>query len=140
MNAKEYLQSIKQMELKIFQKKKELELMINERTYAFGIDYAAEKVKSSPSSESFTKISNKILDMQNEINDDMDKLTDSRHKIIEQIQVLSKIEYSDILFKRYVEGKRFEAIASEMNYSYYRVIHMHGEALIDFENMHLKTS
>ena len=47
-----------------------------------------------------------------------------------QNQTLKKI-----LFKHYIAGKPFVLIAVEMNYSYHRTCHMHGEALQRFSEL-----
>ena len=55
-----------------------------------------------------------------------------RHTIIGQIQQLDKLEHMQILYKRYVEEKRWEQIADEMGYSCDHIRHLHGFALLDF--------
>lgn len=48
---------------------------------------------------------------------------------------IDKVEepYRTILHKRYIEDKKLEEIATQMNYSFDRVRHMHGEALLKYE-------
>lgn len=58
----------------------------------------------------------------------------------EKLEVEQKIEkveepYRTILHKRYVEELNFEKIADEMGYSYVRITHLHGEALIEYEKL-----
>ena len=43
--------------------------------------------------------------------------------------------YRILLHKRYVEGKTLEEISTLMNYSFDRVRHMHGEALLKYEKL-----
>lgn len=43
--------------------------------------------------------------------------------------------YRILLHKRYVEGKTLEEISTLMNYSFDRVRHMHGEALLRYEKL-----
>lgn len=58
----------------------------------------------------------------------------------EKLEVEQKIEkveepYRTILHKRYVEELNFEKIADEMGYSYVRITHLHGEALLEYEKL-----
>lgn len=41
--------------------------------------------------------------------------------------------YRTLLHKRYVQELNFEKIADEMRYSYVRITHLHGEALLEYE-------
>ena len=56
-----------------------------------------------------------------------------RNIITEQIQHLDDDRYVKILFKRYVELKKFHVIHVEMKYDYDYVRVLHGEALGYFE-------
>lgn len=133
MTAKEYLQQIKADDLKIEQKLKEYESLAGRKTCLGSMDYSVLRVQTSPDGQGFTKIVDRLVDLQREINDDIDRFYDSKHKKIAEIQSLSKPEYIDILFRRYVEGKSLEQIAADMGYSYHWCCHMHGEALKEFE-------
>lgn len=77
-------------------------------------------------------MSDRLADMQRDINDEIDQWHDMRHKRIGQIQQLSKVEYVNILFKLYVQYKSLETVASEMNFTYNYTCNMHGEALKEF--------
>lgn len=140
MKAKEYLQEIRKMDIAIDQKQIEYDTLRKSRTYIGGMDYSSERVQTSTDAAGFTKISDRLEDMQNEINGEIDQYHDMRHKCINQIQQLSKVEYIQVLFKRYVEYKSLETILGELKLSYYRICHIHGEALAEFEKRFLKVS
>lgn len=132
MTAKEYLKEIKKIDVAIDQKQIEYETFKGSRTYIGGMDYSAELVQTSPDGSGFTRISDRITDMQREINDEIDQWHDMRHERIGQIQQLSKVEYVSILFKRYVQYKSLETVASEMDFTYNYTCNLHGEALQEF--------
>ena len=134
MKAKEYLQRLKELDIKINQKIKELEdLKVTARSVK-SIDYSTERVQSSPSTDaSFVKTIEKINILENEINAKIDEFVDEKDKIINQIQGLENSKYIEILFKRYVEFKKIEDIADEMNFTYQYARELHGYALQDFE-------
>lgn len=136
MTAKEYLREIRTLDKRVDQKRREFDTLRKGRTYVGGMDYSQERVQT-PTGLGFTGLSDKLADMQQDINDDIDEFNDMRHARIDQIQQLSKIEYMDILFRRYVQYQSFETIASEMRYTYNYVCNLHGEALREFERKFL---
>lgn len=46
-----------------------------------------------------------------------------------------KEPYRKLLMKRYIQDLNFEKIADEMGYSYVRITHLHGEALLEYEKL-----
>lgn len=135
MTSKEYLQQIRADDLRIEQKIKEYESLLSRKASLVGMDYTVDRVQTSPDGTGFTKIVDRLVDLQQEINDDIDAFCDSQHKKISEIHKLSKPEYIEVLFKRYVEGQALEQIAADMGYSYNWCCHIHGEALKEFEKV-----
>lgn len=74
----------------------------------------------------------KLIDMFNELMQKIIEEKESQNKIVEQV---NKIEfpYRNILYKVYIQGKSLVTVASEMNYSYERMKHMNGIALLKFD-------
>ena len=138
MTAKEYLQEIQKYDRYIEQKQIEFDNLYIMRGGSGGIDYSKERVQTSPDGQGFTKVSDRLVDLQREINVTIDRFLQIKHDRIDEIQRLSKVEYADILFKRYVEYKSFEQISYEMNYTYRYVCNLHGHALKEFEDSIIK--
>ena len=135
MKAKEYLQQLQRLDTVINQKIKEVHDLRLQAQSGGGFDYSKERVQSSPSGDApFVKPIYRIIDLEAEINAEIDKFVDEKHKIINQIQGLKNSDYISLLFKRYVEFKKFETIAVEMNFTYQYVLNMHGYALKEFES------
>lgn len=134
MKAKEYLQQLQRLDTVINQKIKELDGLRLELQSTRGIDYSKERVQSSPSgSAPFVNLTGRIMDLEAEINAEIDCFVDKKHQIINQIQGLSNATHIQVLFKRYVEFKRLEVIAVEMNFTYQYTRALHGNALRNFE-------
>lgn len=135
MKAKEYLQQLKRLDTLIDQKIKELDELRSMSTVG-AVDYSTERVQSSHSQDApFVRIVHKIIELEQEINSEIDTFVDKKHRIINQIQKLKNPDYISLLFKRYVEFKKFETIAIEMNYTYQYILNMHGYALKSFEEI-----
>ena len=134
MKAKEYLQQLQRLDTVINQKIKEVQDLRVQARSTGGLDYSKERVQLSPSGDApFVKPICRIIDLEAEINAEIDRFVDEKHKIINQIQGLKNSDYISLLFKRYVEFKKFETIAVEMNFTYQYVLNMHGYALKEFE-------
>ena len=135
MTAKEYLQQLQRLDIMINYKVKELDTLRLQIQSIGSIDYSKERVQTSPSGDaSFVKLIGRITDLEAEINAEIDKYVDKKHQIINQIHSLQNVNYISILFKRYVEFKKFESIAIEMDFTYDHIRHLHGCALQDFQN------
>lgn len=137
MKAKEYLQQLQRLDTIINQKIKELgDLRLMSQSFG-GIDYSKERVQSSPSGDApFVKPVLRMIELEQEINAEIDRFVDEKHEIINQIQALQNPKHIDILYKHYVEFKRLEIVAVEMNFTYQYIVELHGTALKEFQLTH----
>lgn len=71
----------------------------------------------------------KIIDLQDEINEDIDRLVDLKTEIVTTIKNIENKEYQTLLEKRYLCFDTWEQIAVDMNYSIRWVHNIHGKAL-----------
>lgn len=71
----------------------------------------------------------KIIDLQEEINRDIDKLVELKRDIMEVIRAVPNVEYQTVLEKRYLCFSAWEQIAVDMNYSIQHIHRMHSAAL-----------
>lgn len=137
MKAKEYLQQLQRLDTMINQKIKELgDLRLMSQSVG-GIDYSKERGQSSPSGDApFVKPVLRMIELEQEINTEIDRFVDEKHEIINQIQALQNPKHIDILYKHYVEFKRLEIVAVEMNFTYQYIVELHGTALKEFQLTH----
>ena len=75
----------------------------------------------------------KIIDLENEIDEEIDKLVDLKHEIVSLIKQVKNPEYKTLLELRYLCFRTWEQIAVEMDYNYRSVLKIHGRALRSFE-------
>lgn len=137
MKAKEYLQQLQRLDTMINQKIKELGGLRLMSQSIGGIDYSKERVQSSPSGDApFVKPVLRMIELEQEINAEIDRFVDEKHEIINQIQALQNPKHIDILYKHYVEFKRLEIVAVEMNFTYQYIVELHGTALKEFQLTH----
>lgn len=137
MKPKEYLQKLRKLNVTIDQKVKELDDLKKTLTTIGSFDYSKDRVQSSASGDPpFVKTLMKIYDLESEIDAEIDKLVDDKHQIINQIHELPNPKHIDILYKHYVEFKRLEIVAVEMNFTYQYIVELHGDALKEFQRIH----
>lgn len=137
MKAKEYLQQLQRLDTMINQKIKELSDLRLMSQSVGGIDYSKDRVQSIPSGDApFVKPVLRMIELEQEINAEIDRFVDEKHEIINQIQALQNPKHIDILYKHYVEFKRLEIVAVEMNFTYQYIVELHGTALKEFQLTH----
>ena len=75
----------------------------------------------------------KIVDLENEIDADIDRLISIRDNIKAVIEAVENDRERLLLQYRYLDGKTFEWIAAEMNYSWRQIHRLHSQALINLK-------
>lgn len=72
----------------------------------------------------------RIIEAKNRVSDELEMLEATEREVVKTIDSVTDNALNTLLYKRYINGKTFEQIAVEMNYSYYHVVHrLHPEAL-----------
>lgn len=131
---------VRKLKILIEQRQKELDQLTEQKLNSVsGIDYSKIPVKGARRvGASFEQAVVQSLDLAEEIAGLIKKYTDLKHQIIGEIQSLDKPEYMQVLYKRYVENKRLEEIAREMNYDDVYIRRLHGRALQEFARKFLQ--
>lgn len=127
MKAKDYLESYRRNEIAIEKLKNEI-TRIDARLKGGSHSYSSDKVKSSDDNLN-EKLMAECLDKRNKMNNDIVMNENVRADLVLKITSMSDYRYIDVLYKRYIECKRFELIAVEMNYDYDYVRKLHVKAL-----------
>ena len=138
MNAKEYLEQIETLDIKIKQKEDQLECLRETAGGAAAIRYDKENVQMSISSDIVERNVIRLIEMEEKIFIEKVRLETLKNTIIEQIQGLEDNRYIQILYLRYVKMEKFMEISKQTDYDYDYVRVLHGEALGYFETRYLK--
>lgn len=83
----------------------------------------------NPSFHSMENIIDKMIDLENEINADIDTLVDLKREIVMVIKRIENPEYQTLLELRYLCFKSWEQIAVDMGYELRYLHKLHGRAL-----------
>ena len=133
MKAKEYLGNLRTLKAKLDQKQAQLVELAMTRGNIGSFDYSKERVQASGTGNQVENDAIKLLMLESQIKDDIIEFEFEKDKMIREIHSMKNPEHINLLFKRYVEFKRLEEIAVEMNYTYQYVRELHGYALQEFE-------
>lgn len=132
MSAREYLESLEQTDNKIKQRHSQKEELRHKIQLVKGVSFKTLKIQATKKNKVEDYIV-RVEEIEKEIDDLLHAYFDEKNQIIKDIQSLDDTRYMNILYKYYVEGKDLDAIATEMDYSYDRIKHLHLEALKYFE-------
>ena len=71
----------------------------------------------------------KIVDLENDINQDIDMLVDLKTEIMQVIKKVDDLELQTLLEQRYLNFRTWEQIAVDMGYNVRHLYRMHDKAL-----------
>ena len=136
MTAKEYLRQIRRLDRQLENLLRERNELERAQTYLRSPQIDGDRVQTSPSGDPpWMGYLIKWEELTMKIGEEWDRLIEKRHTTIKLIYSLEDSRLTEILYKRYVEFKRFDRIARELHYSPGYVLHLHGEALNAFQRL-----
>jgi len=128
MTVKEYLSQAYRIDQRINSK---LEQVASLRDLARKATATLSDMPHNPNNNvhSMEGIIVKILDLENEINQEIDELVDLKREIVTIIKRIENPVYQTLLELRYLGFKSWEQIAVEMGYSLQHVFRLHDRSL-----------
>lgn len=134
MNAKEYLQQLDKIDFLIESKKNEIEQL---RAKLFsGIAYENDGSKKSSSDVNKNeKIIIKIIELEEEMNEQLGELIDMKKEIIKVVDQLKDSDEIKVIYLRYFQQYRWSRIQIELNYSKSHIMRIHFQAIKDLDEI-----
>lgn len=131
MTSKQYLRKIGKARRRIEKLTLELE---ERRTRLTSISppQFSERVQSSQQGDRFADMIAALADTDLKRQQLIFLYEMQRDQIVDEILGLESDLYSELLYRRYVREQSLERIAADLSYSYDRIRHAHGDALIAF--------
>ena len=132
MTTKQYLNQVRRYDRMISNKLYEIYQL---KTLATSISVATDgdRVQSSGNKDRMGNTVARLVDLERETDKLIQVYTEKRQVIISQIDSMEDMNFYDVLFHRYIEGKTFEAISEDIHYSWRQVMRIHDDALAAFE-------
>ena len=128
MTAKEFLSRAYRLDKKIDWKIRQVDSLNDLATKASSTLTGMPKGTSSSTSR-LADVVTKIVDLQNTINGEIDRLVDIKAEITAVIGAVDSEDYRNLLELRYLCFMDWEQISAEMNYSLRWTYTMHGRAI-----------
>lgn len=128
MTAKEYLQQALRLDERINSKISQVE-SLRELATKCTLTITGMPRNSSPSQSTMADAVCKIINLEDEINHDIDRLVDLKREMVEVIKKVDDVECSLLLELRYLCFKPWEDIAVEMGYTLRNIHYLHKQAL-----------
>ncbi len=132
MNAKEYLNSVRDLDELIEIKKREL-LKLREALNSPGVNEV--RVKSSTVNDRMRMVDT-IVDYSSDILREIARLVGLKKEVHEKIAALSKPVYVGLMTDYYINGATWEEIAAQLHISVRHVYRIHGNALNEFRKIY----
>lgn len=72
----------------------------------------------------------RLVDAESRVSDELELLEATEREVIGTIDKITDGTLHTLLYERYINGKTFETISVQMNFSYYHIVHrLHPKAL-----------
>ena len=141
VRAKEFLNQARTLDRKIEQRKEELERLKEKATSVASSMSDSGRVQTTPAADGKTKIVDRYIDLEREIESMVLSLYEKRDEIISTIHELEDRRFVELLYLKYIRYMRLEEIACRMKkangqpYSYMHILDLHGKALCEIEKI-----
>ena len=89
-----------------------------------------DRVQSTKDPDKFTNVINKIIELEKEVNEDIDKLIDNKNACRELIESLESNFYKVVLYKIYFEGKSLRTVADSLSVSVRQIARIRDKAIV----------
>lgn len=129
--AKDYLNQIQKTD-RLIQRLTDTVSTLRSRLISQNYELKPDRVQSSGSKDPIGETFAKIAELEAEINAHIDELVDWKKEAHARIGKIPDLDQQNILIARYIEGKRWEKISVEINFSIRQVHRIHGAALVAF--------
>ena len=128
MSPKDYLKRYEIIELRIREKQEQVSVL-RERARSVCSPSLSGGAHSTDKSDRVARLTERLVDMERDINAEIDRLADTREEIMAVIEQLPDERLKLLLEMKYISLKTLEQIAVAMDYSYKQICRLHGKAL-----------
>lgn len=131
MTAKEYLEYVRSLEIRLRMKEERITQLQHDICSLQALDYAKDKITGGSPIDVSDKIA-RLDELIRDTNREWDELIEMREQAKTFISKLESATQQEVLTKRYIQNKRWEQIAVEMNITWRHTFRIHRAALDGF--------
>ena len=133
MNAREYLESYKQIQTRINVLRAEIErLRAEAESVSINLDGMP---RGTATEDKMSRIVAEMTDLESTFTEELSGLYMKRMRIITQLGRLKNYKHQRLLQLRYIDCKSWEHIAVDMDITWRHCYRLHGSALQEFEEV-----
>ncbi len=132
MDAKQYLAQAYYLDKRINSKIEQV-ASLRELASKATASIHAERVSGTSQRSPMENAVLKLIDLEYEINDDIDRLVDLKRELNAFISEIDNQAYRIVLELRYLNGNTWEEVADVMGYDLRWIYRLHGKALAEAE-------
>lgn len=133
MTPKQHLRQLRQINKRIDTQLEQVEQL---RAMAEKITTNHDHAKARGRHDKMAETVAKMVDLQQKINDDIDKYIDLKADILQGINKIEHADYWQVLTLRYQNYQSWDSIAETMGYTTRWIFTLHGRALVEFQRVH----
>lgn len=134
MKVKQYLRQIRRLDNEVNAKFEQIELL-RAMTTRITSSLSSDRVQETKSNDKIGTLICKIIDLEKELTNDIDKLIELKGYVMRKIDKVQDENYRLLLTLRYLNFKTWEQIAVEMNFTFQWIHILHQRALIEFDEV-----
>ena len=131
MNAKEYLEYVRSLDTRLRMKEERIAQLQHDICSLQALDYAKDKITGGSPIDVSDKIA-RLDELIRDTNREWDELIEMREQAKTLIAKLESATQQEVLTKRYIQNKRWEQIAVEMNITWRHTFRIYRAALEEF--------
>lgn len=131
MTAKEYLEYVRSLEVRLRMKEERIAQLQHDICSLQALDYANDKITGGSPIDVSDKIA-RLDELIRDTNREWDELIEMREQAKALIAKLESATQQEVLTKRYIQNKRWEQIAVELNITWRHTFRIHRAALKEF--------
>lgn len=95
-------------------------------------ELSPDRVQTSGPKDTLAETFAKIDELERKINQNIEDLKSWTEEAFDRIRRVENLDQQNVLIARYIEGKKWEQVSVEINFSSSRVFEIHGAALLAF--------
>lgn len=131
MNAKEYLEYVRSLDIRLRMKDAQISQLQRDICCIRALDYTKDRISGGSPVDISDKIA-RLDELIRAANEEWDELIEMREQAKTLIAKLESATQQEVLTKRYIQNKRWEQIAVEMNITWRHTFRIHRAALDGF--------
>nr|DAY27140.1 MAG TPA: Protein of unknown function (DUF1492) [Caudoviricetes sp.] len=134
MNAKEYLEYVRSLDIRLRMKDAQISQLQRDICYIRALDYTKDRITGGSPVDISDKIA-RLDELIREANEEWDELIAERERANARIRKLESIKQQEVLTRRFIYNEKWEVIAVKMDITWQGTWQLFYRALRNFQKI-----